>query len=71
MKLEDPGIIRGLLFSGHVAHVRFGSIADMATNPRDVRFTPDNGHPVDRPAMSVKCHKQTFVTLDNIDNTLS
>ena len=25
-------------------HVRFGSKADMAASPRDVRFIPDNGH---------------------------
>src|ERR1700681_1297918 len=25
-------------------NVRFGSLADMATTSRDVRFTPDNGH---------------------------
>jgi hypothetical protein len=24
--------------------VRFGSKADMATTPRDVRFTPESGH---------------------------
>ena len=34
-------------------NVRFGSKADMAARPRDVRFTPESGHcgtraPVDR-----------------------
>jgi hypothetical protein len=28
----------------HTPNVRFGSLADMATSQRDVRFTPDNGH---------------------------
>jgi hypothetical protein len=26
------------------SHVRFGSLADIATRSRHVRFTPDNGH---------------------------
>jgi hypothetical protein len=25
-------------------HVRFGSLADIATGPRDVRFTPESEH---------------------------
>jgi hypothetical protein len=31
-------------FLGCVADVRFGSLADITTRSRHVRFTPDNGH---------------------------
>src|SRR6478609_11603618 len=27
-----------------LSHVRFGSLADIRTSPRHVRFTPDSGH---------------------------
>ena len=30
--------------SSNRCNVRFGSKADMATSPRDVRFTPESGH---------------------------
>ena len=39
-------------------NVRFGSKADIAVSPRDVRFTPDSGH-VRRVAMSALCQKRT------------
>jgi hypothetical protein len=30
-------------------NVRFGSLADISTSPRDVRFTPNSGH-------DLRCH---------------
>ena len=30
-----------------IAIVRFGSLADMAMRPQDVRFTPNSGHRLD------------------------
>jgi hypothetical protein len=31
-------------------NVRFGSLADIVTSPRHVRFTPNNGHSAAHPS---------------------
>jgi hypothetical protein len=51
MRLQQGFATGGMGFKDQVAqqefpavHVRFGSLADMATGQRDVRFTPNSGH---------------------------
>ena len=34
----------GVRFAKQVAHVRFGSLADIEARPINVRFTPESGH---------------------------
>jgi hypothetical protein len=35
--------------------VRYGSSADIVTSPRDVRFTPQNGHQTAHPRQTFGC----------------
>jgi hypothetical protein len=37
-------LCRLLRLSGQPPHVRFGSKADIAASPTNVRFTPESGH---------------------------
>ena len=36
--------IRRSMYRNGTANVRFGSLADMAPSPHNVRFTPESGH---------------------------
>lgn len=48
---------------GRLSDGRFGSLADIATRPNDVRFTPDSGYLLAPAECSVWCHKQTLAAL--------
>ena len=51
---------RSGLFTGHYPSVRFGSLADILTSQRHVRFTPNNGrwaaHPSQHLAVGLCVH---------------
>ena len=46
MKSEThcPEMVREILAPNAAANVRFGSLADISEQIRDVRFTPESGH---------------------------
>jgi len=68
MQLQQGFVTRGTGFSDRfalqkfrLAHVRFGSKADIGGRLGNVRFTPKSGHCIAPQRMSALCQKQTYV----------
>ena len=60
---RKPDPLKQLRRSGSprlITHVRFGSLADMLTSPRHVRFTPNNGRWATHPWLSVYARPRCF-----------
>jgi hypothetical protein len=64
-----PGQEVAALRDFDLAYVSFGSLADTATSPRDVRFTPNSGHSRVRLLCPLSAIRDHFIQSKGFDRT--